>query len=118
MSAQNRFIRALRYTTIVLFLAAGLEGLKQIVFPNLSAGQSHIAAVLVCASVVFLLNLGLLRREKVQSKKVSEHIIGNLPEIACVFDDAGNFRQWNSSCEGLRGYTDRKSTRLNSSHLG
>jgi diguanylate cyclase (GGDEF)-like protein/PAS domain S-box-containing protein len=47
----------------------------------------------------------LLRREKVQSEKVSENIIGNLPEIACIFDDAGNFRQWNSSCEGLRGYT-------------
>ena len=105
MSTQYRLIRALRYTTIALFLAAGLEGLKQVVFPNLSAGQSHIAAILVCASVVFLLNLGLLRREKVQSEKVSENIIGNLPEIACILDDAGNFRQWNSSCEGLRGYT-------------
>ncbi|MGB8862663.1 MAG: PAS domain S-box protein [Candidatus Sulfotelmatobacter sp.] len=101
---QNRLIRALRYATIALFLAAGLEGLKQVVFPNLSAGQ-YIAAILICASVVFLLNLGLLRREKVQSEKVSENIIGNLPEIACIFDDAGNFRQWNSSCEGLRGYT-------------
>ena len=104
MSTQYRLIRALRYATIALFLAAGLEGLKQVIFPNLSAGQSHIAAILVCASVVFLLNLGLLRREKVQSEKVSENIIGNLPEIACIFDDAGNFRQWNSSCEG-RGYT-------------
>jgi diguanylate cyclase (GGDEF)-like protein/PAS domain S-box-containing protein len=104
MSMQNRLIRALRYATIALFLAAGLEGLKQVVFPNLSAGQ-YIAAILICASVVFLLNLGLLRREKVQSEKVSENIIGNLPEIACIFDDAGNFRQWNSSCEGLRGYT-------------
>ena len=101
---QYRLIRALRYATIALFLAAGLEGLKQVVFPNLSAGQ-YIAAILICASVVFLLNLGLLRREKVQSEKVSENIIGNLPEIACIFDDAGNFRQWNSSCEGLRGYT-------------
>ncbi|MGA2950285.1 MAG: PAS domain S-box protein, partial [Candidatus Sulfotelmatobacter sp.] len=104
MSMQYRLIRALRYATIALFLAAGLEGLKQVVFPNLSAGQ-YIAAILICASVVFLLNLGLLRREKVQSEKVSENIIGNLPEIACIFDDAGNFRQWNSSCEGLRGYT-------------
>jgi diguanylate cyclase (GGDEF)-like protein/PAS domain S-box-containing protein len=105
MSMQYRLIRALRYATIALFLAAGLEGLKQVVFPNLSAGQSHIAAILICASVVFLLNLGLLRREKVQSEKVSENIIGNLPEITCIFDDAGNFRQWNSSCEGLRSYT-------------
>jgi diguanylate cyclase (GGDEF)-like protein/PAS domain S-box-containing protein len=105
MSTQNRFIRALRYATIALFLAAGLEGLKQVVFPNLSAGQSHIAAILVCAFVVFLLVLGLLRREEVQSEKVSENIIGNLPEIACIFDDAGKFRQWNSSCEGPRGYT-------------
>ena len=105
MSTQNRFIRALRYATIALFLAAGLEGLKQIVFPILSAGQSHIAAILICASVVFLLNLGLLRREEVQSGKVSENIIGNLPEIACIFDDAGKFRLWNSGCEGPRGYT-------------
>jgi hypothetical protein len=105
MSTQYRLIRALRYATIALFLAAGLEGLKQIVFSSLSAGQSHIAAILICASVLFFLKLGLLRLEKVRSEKVSENIIGSLPEIACIFDDAGKFRQWNSSCEGPRGYT-------------
>ena len=72
MSTQNRFIRALRYATIALFLAAGLEGLKQIVFPNLSAWQSHIAAILACATIVFLLTSEGFFRERGKPQQSSE----------------------------------------------
>src|SRR5208283_4998546 len=97
--------RALRWATVALFLAAGLAGLKQVVLPNLSAWQSHIAAILLCALVVFLLNLGLLYRQEIEQNKLSENIIQSLPEIACVIDGWGRFRQWNANFEAALGYT-------------
>jgi hypothetical protein len=78
MSKAVAFFRALRYATIALFLAAGLEGLKQVVFPNFSAGQSHIAAILVCASIVFLLNFGLLCREHGQPEKLATGLLSDI----------------------------------------
>jgi len=80
MPTQNRFIRALRYATIALFLAAGLEGLKQVVFPTFSAGQLHIAAILVCASIVFLLNFGLLCREHGKAEKLATGLLSDIAE--------------------------------------
>jgi hypothetical protein len=82
-------IGALRRATIALFLASGLEALKDAVFPSRLAWQTHAATILLCASVVFLLNLGLLCRENANHEKFSETIIGRLPVIACVFDGAG-----------------------------
>jgi two-component system, cell cycle sensor histidine kinase and response regulator CckA len=67
MSKQYLF-RAFRYAAIALFLAAGVEGLKQVIFPRLSIWQSHIAAVLLCAFVVFLLSVGPLCREHASDK--------------------------------------------------
>ena len=67
MSQQYSLIRALRCAAVAVFLTAGLEGFKQVFLPNLSAWQSHIAAILLCASIVFLLNFGLLCREQVHS---------------------------------------------------
>src|SRR5271157_1901502 len=100
MSKQYSWIRALRCATIALFLAAGVEGFKHIIFPNLFAWQSHIAAIVLCAAVVFLLSLGLLCREKVQPEKSPENIIGSLPEIACIFDDAGKFKDGSGHVTG------------------
>ncbi|HMJ21616.1 MAG TPA: hypothetical protein VK513_06890, partial [Terriglobales bacterium] len=53
-------VRALRCAAIALFLAAGLEASEQVFFPHLSAWQSHITAILLCASIVFLLTFRLL----------------------------------------------------------
>jgi PAS domain S-box-containing protein len=105
MCKQYPLIRALRYAAIALFLAAGFEGLRQVVFPKLSAGQSRLAATLPCAVVVFVLNLGLLYREKAQQNKLSENIIGSLPEIASVSDETGRLNQWNSNFDSALGYT-------------
>ena len=55
MSKQRPFLRASCCTAIVLVFAAALEGLRYIAVPGLSAWQSHIAAILVCAAIVFLL---------------------------------------------------------------
>jgi len=60
--------RTFRYAAIALFLASGFEGLKQVIFPNLSIWQAHIAAILLCAVVVLLLSLGVLCREHTSDK--------------------------------------------------
>jgi diguanylate cyclase (GGDEF)-like protein/PAS domain S-box-containing protein len=108
MVKQHLFIRALRCATIALFLAAGLEGLRQVVLPGLSAWQSQAVAML-CASVVFLLTFGLLWRRQVHSDRLKENvfedIVKKLPEIACVLDEAGRLKHWNSNFETVLGYT-------------
>jgi diguanylate cyclase (GGDEF)-like protein/PAS domain S-box-containing protein len=55
MSKQYPFLRACCCTAIALVLAAILEGLRHVTVPSLSAWQSHIAAILVCTAIVFLL---------------------------------------------------------------
>jgi diguanylate cyclase (GGDEF)-like protein/PAS domain S-box-containing protein len=104
MFKQYQTIRALGYTTVALFLAAGLEGLKQIVFPGLSAWQSDTAAVLFCASVGFYL-IGSLRSKTVRPEKFLGNIIDNLPEIACIIGDGGRFKRWNLTLEATLGYS-------------
>src|ERR1700687_780738 len=106
MFNQYHTIRALRWATIALFLAAGFEGLKQVVFHKLYPGQAYIAAILLCASIVFVLSWGLLSRERPLQSKLSEDIIRNFPESVCVVDGAGRFKQWNSTFEKLLGYPD------------
>ena len=62
MSKQYSFLRAFCCTAIVLALAAALEGLRHIAVPGLSDWQPHLAAILACAAVVFLLaSIGFLR---------------------------------------------------------
>jgi diguanylate cyclase (GGDEF)-like protein/PAS domain S-box-containing protein len=50
MSTQNRLIRALRCTTIALFLAAGVEGFKQLIFPNRAALRTRLRALIAAAT--------------------------------------------------------------------
>ena len=72
MFKQYPVIRTLRYSGTALLLAAGLDGLKQIVFPHLSAWQSHIATPLLCSVVVFLLIFGSFCREQFGPNLLSE----------------------------------------------
>ncbi len=62
MYKQFPFLRAFRCAAITLGLAAALEALRYIRVPGLSAWQFHLAAILACAAVVFLLaSVGFLR---------------------------------------------------------
>jgi len=100
---------ALRCATILaLFLGAGLEAFKQAGVPSRLVWQAHGAIILLCASVVFLLNLGLLCRENTNREKFSETLLHRLPMIAFVFDGAGRFRHWNSKFEALLGYSPQE----------
>ena len=113
MSKQYPLTGALRRATLVaLFLGAGLEALTQVIVPNRMAWQAHAVTILLCASVVLLLNLGLLWRENTKHERFSETIVQRLPMIACVFDGAGRVRQWNSKFEALLGYTSQELANL------
>ena len=109
MSKQYSPLVALRRATIVaVFLGAGLEAFKQAVVPSRLVWQAHATTILLCASVVFLVNLGLLCRQNTNREKFSETLLHRLPMIAFVFDGAGRFRQWNSKFEALLGYTSQE----------
>src|SRR5664279_224942 len=77
MSKQYLLIRAIRCASVALFLSVGLEGLRQIVLPGLSAWQSHIVASSLCAFVVLLLTFGLLWRGQVCPNFLQEQANGS-----------------------------------------
>src|ERR1035438_10778041 len=83
MFKQYHMLRALRFAIVALFLATGVEGLKHVVFHNLSNLQSHIAAILLCASIVFFLSIELLSPEQPR-QEFFQGIIRGLPEIAYI----------------------------------
>jgi diguanylate cyclase (GGDEF)-like protein/PAS domain S-box-containing protein len=56
-------MRALRYAAIALFMAASFEVIEHLIFLHLAIWPSHVAAVLICAAVVFLrTSLGFPRK--------------------------------------------------------
>ena len=63
MSKRYRLIRALRNAAIALFLAIAFDAIEYFIFPNLSLWQSHIAAIVLWPSVVFLLTSVEFSRE-------------------------------------------------------
>jgi two-component system, cell cycle sensor histidine kinase and response regulator CckA len=95
-------------TTVALFLAIGTATLRQVLFPTLHAWQSALAATLLCVWIAVLLNLALLSREAHRQDEFLQNIIGKFPELACVIDDAGRFKRWNSSLQATIGYTDQE----------
>jgi diguanylate cyclase (GGDEF)-like protein/PAS domain S-box-containing protein len=69
MSKQFPFLRAFRCAAIAMLLASALEGLRHIAVPGLSSWQSHTAAILFCASVVFILTFRLSFRQGASQSK-------------------------------------------------
>jgi diguanylate cyclase (GGDEF)-like protein/PAS domain S-box-containing protein len=72
MSKQYPFLRASRCAAIALVFAAALEGLRHIPVPGLSAWQSHVAAILAYAAIVFLLASTGFPRERSTPQQFSE----------------------------------------------
>ena len=74
MYQQYPLLRAFRCAASTLVLATALEGLRNIPVPGLSAWQSHIGAILVCAAIVFLLALVGFLRERSTPQHFSEPV--------------------------------------------
>jgi diguanylate cyclase (GGDEF)-like protein/PAS domain S-box-containing protein len=121
MFKQHPVIRTLRYSGTALLLAAGLDGLGQIVFPHLSVWQSPVAAPLLCSVVVFLLIFASFCREQFGPNLLSEkpdlseradQALRKLASIVECSEDAiigktmdGLITSWNRAAEKMYGYT-------------
>ena len=64
MTVRYRFMRALRYATIALLMAASFEALEHLIVLHLAIWPSQIAAILACAAVVFFLTSVGFPRER------------------------------------------------------
>ncbi len=107
MFNQQPPVRELRSATIALFLAAGFEGLRQIIFPGFSVWQSHIAIPVLCGSLAFLLVFELLCSGQWRSVhpqlrfNSSRAFVKSLPETADISNDGGRLRRWPRNFEGV-----------------
>ena len=84
------FIRVLRCAAIALFVAMALAGIGHIIVPGLSGLQSQMVAILVCASVVFLLTLGLLKPDITERKRTEEMLQHSEAKYRVLFEDSAD----------------------------
>ena len=84
------FIRVLRCAAIALFVAIALAGIGHIIVPGLSGLQSQIVAILVCASVVFLLTFGLLKSDVTERKRTEEMLQHGETKYRVLFEDSAD----------------------------
>jgi diguanylate cyclase (GGDEF)-like protein/PAS domain S-box-containing protein len=99
MSKHYPFLRAFCCTSIALVLGATLEGLRYVAVTGRSAWQSHIAAILVCAALVFLLTSvgfpGTRRAQDAVAESESryrllfENMLEGFAHCQMLFDDRG-----------------------------
>jgi diguanylate cyclase (GGDEF)-like protein/PAS domain S-box-containing protein len=84
------FIRVLRCAAIALFVAMALAGIGHIIVPGLSGLQSQIVAILVCASVVFLLTFRLLKPDVTERRRTEEMLQHSETKYRVLFEDSAD----------------------------
>jgi diguanylate cyclase (GGDEF)-like protein/PAS domain S-box-containing protein len=87
MSVRYRCMRALLYVAIALFIAASFEALEHLIVLHLASWPSHIAAILVCATMVFLLASVIFPPEQSKPLQLPE-TDQPLPDISGGVQDA------------------------------
>ena len=129
MLKQSPRVRVLRNVAFALLIAAGLEGLQQIIIPHLFPWQSTTASVLLCACVIFLLNpaafhwkepddtpciLGIavdlkkLPPEDESLRGIEEQyrsLVANIPGVVWKVDFQGKVRFVGNQIETMLGYS-------------
>jgi diguanylate cyclase (GGDEF)-like protein/PAS domain S-box-containing protein len=80
-------MRALLYVAIALFIAASFEALEHLIVLHLASWPSHIAAILVCATMVFLLASVIFPPEQSKPLQLPE-TDQPLPDISGGVQDA------------------------------
>ncbi len=88
---------------VALIFTFAYEAIKQEYYPGITPWLSHAVTIIFCGLLVFSLSAMFLRREGVKlsaSTSFSESLMDHLPGIVCVFDAAGNIRQWNKNFLG------------------
>jgi two-component system, cell cycle sensor histidine kinase and response regulator CckA len=137
--SKHYFFRVVRFATIALFLAAGVDGLRQVIFPHPSIWQSHIATILLCAFVVVLLSVGSVCLEQTSDKdgvfaanlpcdivdqKQLDDTLFTLASIVEHSEDAivgktndGVITTWNRAAEKMFGYAKAEAVGQNVSML-
>jgi diguanylate cyclase (GGDEF)-like protein/PAS domain S-box-containing protein len=112
MVNQHSPIHELRSATIALFLVAGFEGLRQIVFPGFFVWQSHVAIPVLCISLVFLLIFELLCNRQWRSvhpqfgPNFSRSFVKRLLKTADIPNDGGRLGHWPRILERVDGSID------------
>ena len=67
-----------------------LAGIGHIIVPGLSGLQSQMVAILVCASVVFLLTFGLLKPDVTERKRTEEMLQHSEAKYRVLFEDSAD----------------------------
>ena len=67
-----------------------LAGIGHIIVPGLSGLQSQMVAILVCASVVFLLTFGLLKPDVTERKRTEEVLQHSEAKYRVLFEDSAD----------------------------
>ncbi len=67
-----------------------LAGIGHIIVPGLSGLQSQIVAILVCASVVFLLTFGLLKPDVTERRRTEEMLQHSETKYRVLFEDSAD----------------------------
>lgn len=96
---------------IALLITTFFEGMKHLLYPQLSMRESHVATVTFCAFFVFVLSLLSSHSQRIQLNLLDEEkanfetLVEHLPGLACIVTIDQKLVRWNSRFQSVLGYT-------------
>jgi PAS domain S-box-containing protein len=111
MSKSSHLVRALWSALIALLITTFFEGMKHLLYPQLSMRESHVATVTFCAFFVFVLSLLSSHSQRIQLNLLDEEkanfetLVEHLPGLACIVTIDQKLVRWNSRFQSVLGYT-------------
>lgn len=111
MSKSSHLVRALWSALIALLITTFFEGMKHLLYPQLSMRESHVATVMFCVFLVFVLSLLSSHSQRIQLNLLDEEkanfetLVEHLPGLACIVTIDQKLVRWNSRFQSVLGYT-------------